>query len=71
LEKAERALEAHTTQRENQEAAASQKADDFMAGKQVPEATQAEIDALKALNDEKQKSLDLEKKLKEEKSFDS
>ena len=71
LEKAERALEAHTTQRENQEAVASQKADDFMAGKQVAEATQAEIDALKALNDEKQKNLDLEKKLKEEKSFDS
>ena len=64
LEKAERALEAHTTQRENQEAVASQKADDFMAGKQVAEATQAEIDALKALNDEKQKNLDLEKKLR-------
>ena len=71
LGKAERALEAHTTQRENQEAVASQKADDFMAGKQVAEATQAEIDALKTLNDEKQKNLDLEKKLKEEKSFDS
>lgn len=71
LRNAETKLADHKAKRKEEEIIAEQKTDDFMSGKQVAEATQQETEALRALNEERVRSLELYKKLKEEKTFES